>query len=176
MITDKIESKPCWGDGAELILHVKDAKQVQSFMNKYNPDKDYEVKIEPKRKNRSLDANAYAWVLCRKISEKLGAYTDEDVYKECIRKYGVADIRPVREDAVKTLCKMWEKGRIGNQYVVLGDSKIKGYINVKFYWGSSDYNTESMARFIDGIVEDCHELGIETMTPDEVERLKKMWV
>ena len=41
--------------------------------------------------------------------------------------------------------------------------------------GSSEYNTAEMSRFIDRIVEEAQELGIETATPDELERMKQEW-
>ena len=51
----------------------------------------------------------------------------------------------------------------------------EGYVNIKFFWGSSNYNTADMSRLIDGIISDCHELDIETMTPSEISRLKAAW-
>lgn len=41
--------------------------------------------------------------------------------------------------------------------------------------GSSEYDTAEMAHFIDSIVEEAKELGIETSTPDELERMKQEW-
>ena len=37
--------------------------------------------------------------------------------------------------------------------------------------GSSSYDTKEMARLIDGLVSECKEVGIETLPPDEVERM-----
>lgn len=41
--------------------------------------------------------------------------------------------------------------------------------------GSSEYDTVEMSHFIDRIVEEAKELGIETATPDELERMKQEW-
>ena len=41
--------------------------------------------------------------------------------------------------------------------------------------GSSEYDTGEMSRFIDGVISECKELGIQTMTPDEIEELKQKW-
>ena len=43
------------------------------------------------------------------------------------------------------------------------------------YYGSSFYSVEEMAHLIDLVVQDCKELGIETIPPEELERLKNMW-
>lgn len=175
MIADKIEANSLFGGGAEMRLHIDDVKSVQAFMGKYVDGKKYVVEIKRKRAGRSLDANAYCWVLCRKIARELGAYTDMEVYQECIRKYGVSDIRPIPESDAEELCRMWDLQGDGNQHSIIGSSKLDGYINVKFYWGSSQYNSKNMAMLIDGIVSDAHELGIETMTPNDIEKMKQMW-
>ena len=40
------------------------------------------------------------------------------------------------------------------------------------YYGSSTYDTQQMSLLIDHIVQDAKALGIETMTPAELEALK----
>lgn len=37
--------------------------------------------------------------------------------------------------------------------------------------GSSEYDTKEMSRLIDGLVSECKEMGIETMPPEELERM-----
>lgn len=63
-----------------------------------NQDDEYEIKIAKKRRRRSLDANAYMWVLCSEIAKKINA-TAEEVYKEQVKHYGVSDIMIVKEQA-----------------------------------------------------------------------------
>lgn len=174
IVIDKIDSRPCWGKGAEIILHTNDRRAVEALMDEYVDGKLYEAVIKRKRAKRSLDANAYCWVLCRKIAEKTGA-TDTEVYGQCILDYGVTTIKPERKDLVDDLVRMWDGMGIGNSHDILGDSKIDGYVNVKYYYGSSQYNTQQMARLIDGIVYEAKNLGIPTETPDEIERMKSMW-
>ena len=40
---------------------------------------------------------------------------------------------------------------------------------------SSKYDTKEMAMFIDGIIAECKELGIETDTPEQIARFKERW-
>lgn len=174
IVIDKIDSRPCWGKGAEIILHTNDRRAVEALMEEYVDGKEYEAVIKRKRAKRSLDANAYCWVLCRKIAEKIGA-TDAEVYGKCILDYGVTAIKPEEKGLVNDLVRMWDGMGIGNSHDILGDSKIDGYVNVKYYYGSSQYNTQQMARLIDGIVYEAKNLGIQTETPDEIERMKAMW-
>ena len=44
-----------------------------------------------------------------------------------------------------------------------------------FYRGSSVYDNAQMSRLIENIVQDCKAVGIETLTPSELERLKEGW-
>ena len=46
------------------------------------------------------------------------------------------------------------------------------FIKIK---GSSEYDTREMAHLIDGTVEDAKELDIETLPPDEIEKMKAAW-
>lgn len=41
--------------------------------------------------------------------------------------------------------------------------------------GTSEYDTKEMSVFIDGVVSEAKELGIQTETPEEIERLKALW-
>ena len=59
---------------------------------------------------------------------------------------------------------------------ILGDcKKTPGYVNVMTYYGSSVYDSAQMARLIDHIIQDCKAMGIETLPPDELVRLKEDW-
>ena len=140
---------------------------------KSNP-KTYEVKIEPQKKKRSLDANAYAWVLMGAIAERIGV-SNIDVYREAIRKMNVYEIIPVREDALERWVQIWEGHGKGWICESLGKSKLPGYVNTQCYYGSSVYDSAQMARLIDYIVDEAKELNIETKTPDELARLKALW-
>lgn len=135
----------------------------------------YDLRIEKKRKKRSLDANAYAWHLINQLAEKLRS-TSEEVYQECIRKYGFRTIVLVKNDLLEDVMSAFNSQGLGNYSEVIGRSRNnKNGTNVQLYFGSSEYTTKQMARFIDGIISDCKEQGIETMTPEEIERLKVNW-
>lgn len=49
------------------------------------------------------------------------------------------------------------------------------YVKGLAYFGSSTYNTKEMSVLIDSIVCEAKELGIETATPEELERMKREW-
>ena len=120
------------------------------------------------RKKRSLDANAYFWVLCHKLAAKLRQPVN-DVYRQYMRNIGGnAEILPVRNDAVETWVKNWESRGLGWICEVIGDSKIRKYTTVMCYYGSSCFDTATMCVLIDMVVGDCKEHGIETEPPERL--------
>ncbi len=130
-------------------------------------DKTLEITIKPFRKKRSLDQNSYAWVLIGKIADKLRASKDE-VYLTMLKRYGqggVIKVQPQNEQAILSALKYYEP------HEKLYTDKEKYY---RVWAGSSGYNTEEMTVFVDGIISESKELGIETMTPDELAEMRSL--
>lgn len=139
-----------------------------SICDQLDPEREYVLQI--KRKGRSLDANAYAWVLLDKLAQHYGLNA-VDIYREEIRMIpGVSDIVCIRRDAVERFCRDWSAKGTGWMADVL-PSKIDGCKNVKVWYGSSAYDTQQMFALIDQIVSDCKAVGIETLPPHELARM-----
>lgn len=154
-----------------LVIELDD-----DFRQDFAALKDHDVRVEIKkwRKKRSLDANAYAWVLIDKIAQATGVSKTE-VYRKVIREIGgVSEIVCVRTEAVDKLREGWEAHGLGWQTDVM-PSKIKGCTNVVLYYGSSTYDTKQMSALIDSLVQDAQALGIETLPPHEIARLNSLW-
>lgn len=135
--------------------------------------KELSVEIKPYKARRSLDANAYCWVLCQKLSEKIGG-TKEDIYKEAIRKAGQFDFIAVTDSATEQFLKAWQSKGLG-WYAETLESKIEGCKKIMVYYGSSVYDSKEMAHLINYIVDECKEHGIETATPEELSRMMNEW-
>lgn len=134
-----------------------------------------EVTADKEKRKRSLDSNAYAWVLIGKLAAVLHV-PKEEVYRQAIREIGDNfEIVPVKDEAVERWRRNWESGHLGWISDIVGPSKMPGYTNTINYYGSSTYDTRQMSALIDCIVAECKEQGIETMTPDELENLKARW-
>lgn len=135
---------------------------------------DVSVEIKKFRRKRSLDANAYAWVLIDKLAAALNMEKVE-VYQELIRNIGgVSETVCVRNEAVERLCEGWKHNGLG-WFAETFPSKINGCTNVVLYYGSSTYDTKQMSALIDVAVESCKGLGIETMPPAELAALEASW-
>ena len=128
------------------------------------PEKKYE--ITEYHEKRSLSANAYAWVLINKIADVLRK-SKEEVYLQMLKDYGQSEFVSVRSDInVKGYFKYFEE---------YGTGHVQGreFTHYKIYKGSSEYNSKEMAILIDGIIQEAQNLGIETITPAEKEKLIK---
>lgn len=132
------------------------------------------VKIAKATKKRSLDANAYAWVLISRLAEKLNI-PKTDIYRSAIKEIGGnSDTVCVQDKAVQSLCEGWSHNGIGWMTDTM-PSKIDGCTNVILYYGSSTYDTAQMSRLINLIVEECRLQGIETKSKEEVDSLLNQW-
>lgn len=146
------------------------------FRPEFERLKDCEVNAEFKkfRRKRSLDANAYAWVLIDKIAEAM-QISKTEVYRNAIKNIGgVSDTICAQDAAVDKLRRGWEQRGLGWQ-TDAEPSKIEGCTNIVMYYGSSSYDTKQMSALIDLLIEDARELEIETATPEELERYKEEW-
>ena len=145
--------------------------------NLFDELKDKPVRIEIKKasKHRSLSANNFAWALIDQIAEITGKTTTE-VYQNAIREIGgISDYYGVREEAIDAFTELWNGDHLGRQVIVIPGSTKPGWINVRAFKGSSDFDTAQMARFLDSLIQDAENLGIPTITDKEFERMVGQW-
>lgn len=134
----------------------------------FNQDRERLFEIKEHKEKRSLNANAYAWALIGKIADVLRSNKD-DVYLDMLKRYGQSEIVSVLSNIdVSGYFKHWTEA---------GRSKLNGkeFTHYKIYKGSSEYDSREMSVLIDGIVSEAKELGVETLTPAEIDRLKEAW-
>ena len=135
-----------------------------------------EVAVDVKRyfPRRSLDANAFYWLLCGKLAEKINVGMKE-IYRNHIRNIGGNyEVYCGKTEAVEKLTKAWEKNGLG-WIAETTPSKLDGCTNAILYYGSSTYDSRQMSRLIDQMVQDCKEQGIQTETPAEIARMCEEW-
>lgn len=157
-----------------LLLEINERGDFEAVADELGGKERLSIEMKPYREKRSLDANAYFFVLADKLAAKLGI-TKEEVYRNAVRNIGgVSETVCVRDRAVERICDGWEKNGLGWQTETF-PSKIAGCTNVILYYGSSTYDREQMSRLIDHIVQDCRAVGIETRTPGEIANLLSLW-
>ena len=145
--------------------------QKQSAMNCYDELHDTDklsIKIDQHREKRSLNANNYAWKLLTEIGNKL-KISKEDAYFKALKDYGQSEMI-----SVKAHIKL---DQYIKYYEEVGESTLNGTLfkHYKVYKGSSEFDKQEMSIFIDGVVQEAENLGIDVRTPDEIARLKSLW-
>lgn len=161
-------------DGAMLVLRINNQANARIAINRLDEGKEYIAEIKEKKPLRSLNANAYMWVLCSKLANKVGI-TKDDVYRSHIKNIGVFRQVEIDEQAADTLIYSWGLHGVGWIAEKVDYTQHDGFILVNLYYGSSTYNTKQMSRLIDNLVQDCKEQGIDTMTPAEIALLLDRW-
>ena len=145
------------------------AQQIIQWL--FNQDKEKKFKIEEVKRKRSLDANAYCWVLCQKIAEVLKTSKNE-VYEEMIQRYSTFAQEGDGYVTVTMLTKIPKKYLDGHWKEIKQHGTFTSYIRLK---GSSEMDSKEMAHLIDGIISEAKELDIETLPPSELSKMKELW-
>lgn len=133
-----------------------------------NQDREKLFEVKPYRQKRSLNANAYAWVLINEMANRLRTSKDE-VYQEMLKRYGQSKVISVLSDI--------DISRFVKYYEEIGKGHVEGkeFTHYRCFIGSSEYDSREMAILIDGIVDEAQELGIDTLPTTAVERMKALW-
>lgn len=136
------------------------------------------VKLARYSEKRSLNANAYFHVLLSRMAEILRLPMTA-VKNQMIRDYGAFEII---DGQIPTFLQkaVYEEQTLNREDIhvkPIGREWKDDCEWVRFAWmrGSHTYNTQEMSRLIDGTVQEAKDLGIETLPPAEIERMKKAW-
>lgn len=152
----------------------EDMGKAMAVVRKMKP-KAYDLTVREHRKKRSLDANAYAWVLIGKLADAM-RIPPTDVYKNAIQNIGGNyEVIPIREEAVEKFKEIWEKQGLGWPCIDMGESKIQHYRNLRAYYGSSTYDTRQMSQLIEALIQDCKALDIETLSEEKLSAMMEGW-
>lgn len=143
--------------------------------------KDVRVDISRYYKKRSLDANAFAWVLINKIAAELqlrepkSGWTPMEVYRGAIRDIaGVCTEHCMPDDQVDKFVADWESLGAGFQ-VALFPSKIPGCTNGHFWKGSHIFDSQQMSTLINILITEAEGLGIPTITEAQAQKMLGQW-
>lgn len=151
-----------------LTLSVNEEAAVKNLFDELHETEKLSIKIDKYREKRSLNANNYAWKLLTEIGNVLRS-SKEEVYLEMLKRYGQSEIISVLSHIpIGEYVKYCEEA---------GESTLNGKLfkHYKVYKGSSEFDSREMSIFLDGVVSEAQELGIDTMTPNEIAKLKSMW-
>ena len=166
-------------NGQQVSFLTHDIREMDRVISE-NLGKDLCIEIKPVRKGRSLKANSYAWTLITEMANKLRTSKDE-CYLMMLQRYGQPvvdkDGNAVMFSALSSIPQETLIEHVG--YVA--PLATKGYVDGKEFThyrvlkGSHEFDTREMSIFIDGIVSECKDLGIEVIPPEQLEHMKSLW-
>ena len=137
------------------------------------PQGELDLTIKPYKPKRSLSANAYMWVLVGKLADATGISSAE-IYRNTVKQLGISQLIVINAAAAPAFKRAWEHYGLG-WFVDDVDEDTGGSVILRAYYGSSTYNRKQMAALIDLVVQDCKQLGIETLTERELSLLCDRW-
>lgn len=139
-------------------------------------DKELTIDVKKKCRKRSLSANAYFHVLVGKIADKM-AISKAMAKNLMLGRYGQ---RWIDNDSpliisVVSKCDMYEREDIHCTPVGYATLQGKEFTHWAVIRPSHEYNSSEMAALIEGTIQEAKNLGIETLPPQELERMIKLW-
>ena len=153
---------------AMLTFMVADKQRAMRCYDSLRSKDMLDIKVDKHREKRSLNANSYAWALLSEIGNVM-RLDKEDVYLLMLKRYGQSEMISVKDGIpIGQYIKYCERA---------GESWLNGTLfkHYKVYKGSSEFNKEEMAIFLDGVVQEAQNLNIDTRTPDEIAKLESLW-
>ena len=178
-LTGKVQSLAFTADGRPLVtFEVCEYTPAVKMAQTYKDGVRVALKVSKHTKKRSMDANAYYWQLIGKLAGALNI-SNSYCHNVMLRRYGVLEqidgkpvylVIPDTDEAEKNAdesetyhIKPTSNVREGNDGMM-----YRTYMLLK---GSHRYSTDEMSRLISGLVDECKQCGIETMSPDELARI-----
>lgn len=158
-----------------LTFEIEESGAAMSIAQEFNNYEKLAIKISEFKKKRSLDANSYYWLLLSKLSKKLKISLPY-CHNLMLRRYGTLeefDGKPVLiliQDTEESCRKADES----ETYHIKPTSQVKEgkdglmYRTYLLLKGSHQYNTAEMSSLIEGLIDECKQVGIPTATPNEV--------
>lgn len=153
---------------ALLTLSINQKQSAINCFDELHLEEKLSFKIDKYREKRSPNANAYCWKLLTEIADIVRS-SKEEVYLKMLKRYGQREMISVQAHIpISEYVKYCEEA---------GESTLNGKLFKHYfvYKGSSEFDTREMSIFVDGVVSEAKELGIQTDTPDQIAKMKSLW-
>lgn len=142
--------------------------EINQFLFKFDKNIEYDITIDKHRNKRSLNANAYSWKLQNEIANQLRV-SKEEVHFQMLKDYG-------QRDYVSILANVNPNDHF-DYFEEQGIFKHSGntFKSYLIYKPTHKYTSKEMSIFINGVVQEAKNLGIETLEDKELnEMIKEM--
>lgn len=136
---------------------------IQYLFEQQDTNRLYEIK--EKRNRRSITQNSYYWALLNNLASVL-KMDNQQLHFMMLKRYGTYEVISVRSDIdVQGYFRYYEP---------IGHGTVNGtdFTHYRIYKGSSQMDSKEFSRLLEGVRSECEEMGLPTMTPDEISQLR----
>ena len=169
-LTGKLSNNVRFTDDGKVIVtfEINERMSALEMMDELLSKELLDIKVDQHKEKRSLNANNYAWKIMTEIGNRT-RQPKEDVYLTMLKRYGQSEM-------VSVLAGI-PFGKYVKYFDEVGESELKGKLfkHYRVYQGSSEFTTEEMTIFLDGVVSEAKDLGIPTETPEQLAKMKGLW-
>lgn len=157
------------------------ALDIVAFLMSDGADKKalYDLALHEEKKPRSLDSNAYFHVLVGKLAQALNPPISKARCKNMlIADYGQEEY--INDEIVVLKSNLPPEKMCGLDYLHTSCVRIaveneKEVYFYKVFRGTHTYDSKEMAKLIEGTIQECKNVGIETATPKQLEEMQRLW-
>jgi len=168
-----LDVKKLMNGNTEITVEVDDKQnrlisQISGHKQLFNSE--LEVAIDKWRNKRSGGHNRLFWDMCGELADHINdpTITQYEIYRKIVRSHGVSTIFPVQDEILELVIKDWENRGDGWQTLILRKSSLQGdYTNVKFWYGSSMYDSKQFWRLVEGLKQECIDNGLDISMYDQ---------
>lgn len=157
------------------------ALDVVAFLMGDKADKKalYELSLHQERRHRSLDSNAYFHVLVGKLAQALNPPISKARCKNMlIADYGQEEYIDGQIVVIKSNLppeKMLDIEYLHTSCVRISQENGKEVYFYKVYRGSHTYDSKEFSKLLEGTIQECRQVGIQTATPEELAKMNQLW-
>ena len=176
MILEKMEVDNVEFDTVQIHLTVKGMKDGLKCAEAFNKlvGEDVNISVSKKHGRRSLNANAYFYELCGEIANAIDT-SKSAVHNQMLCRYG----QYLRDENDNVIFYMMKADLDYENFETLHlkpTGKTEDRNGIAYAWyavmkPSHEYDSREFAKLLDGVVSECKELGIETLSDDELKRM-----
>ena len=150
--------------GHAVVYLLLDAppSEYSEVASKIKDGKPYSLEIKPIRQGKSLDQVGAIWGKIGEIADALYA-NKEEIYEECLRRYGQGMAMRIPEEAYGEIAGLF-------RLVDVKERREDGTIFIKCYKGLSRMDTAEASRLLEGILDECRQMGLSAEVKSEYYR------
>ena len=158
-------------------------QRVLDSIGRIDPNKEYTIEIKVVRQRRSLDANAYYWKLLGELekvfSKEDKSITTTEIHNELLAQLGIPWLdKDGQRHWILQKDNDWWRTQKETHFCPTDKTEDRNGTPYRWFYlllPSHLMDTKEMSRLIDLVVTEAKQQGIETLTPDEIERMKTTW-